>query len=293
MAKPMTNYDTLDLTNIHDLRNLLYAHNMRPNKSFGQNFLINRSVLEKIVEAAEVNAQDEILEVGAGTGVLTRELAKVAHRVVAVELERDMLALLDKTVGNTSNVELVEKNLLFIDPTDYFEHRPYKLVANLPYYITAPTFRHFLESTNAPQLLVVMVQWEVAQRIVAEPGDLSLLGVSIQFYGTPRIVARVPAQSFYPAPKVDSAILRIDVNDEVPLTLEERNRFFRVVQAGFAAKRKQLHNSLTHALHYKNEIIRECLMEAGIEPSRRAEMLSIEEWIKLWRQIEATRNISS
>ncbi|WP_220193561.1 16S rRNA (adenine(1518)-N(6)/adenine(1519)-N(6))-dimethyltransferase RsmA [Ktedonospora formicarum] len=293
VAKPMTNYDTLDLTNIHDLRNLLYAHNMRPNKSFGQNFLINRSVLEKIVEAAEVNAQDEILEVGAGTGVLTRELAKVAHRVVAVELERDMLALLDKTVGNTSNVELVEKNLLFIDPTDYFEHRPYKLVANLPYYITAPTFRHFLESTNAPQLLVVMVQWEVAQRIVAEPGDLSLLGVSIQFYGTPRIVARVPAQSFYPAPKVDSAILRIDVNDEVPLTLEERNRFFRVVQAGFAAKRKQLHNSLTHALHYKNEIIRECLMEAGIEPSRRAEMLSIEEWIKLWRQIEATRNISS
>src|SRR6476469_8507970 len=114
MAKPMTNYDTLDLTNIHDLRNLLYAHNMRPNKSFGQNFLISRPVLEKIVEAAEISAQDEILEVGAGTGVLTRELAKVARRVVAVELEHDMLALLDKTVGDTSNVELVEKNLLFI-----------------------------------------------------------------------------------------------------------------------------------------------------------------------------------
>src|SRR5205085_436910 len=131
------------------------------------------SALHKIVEAAEIAAHDQILEVGAGTGVLTRELASRARRVVAVELERDMLTLLAKTTSMYSNVELMARNLLYLDPTEVFGDAPYKLVANLPYYITAPTFRHFLESANVPQLLVVMVQQEVAQRIVAQPGDLS------------------------------------------------------------------------------------------------------------------------
>jgi 16S rRNA (adenine1518-N6/adenine1519-N6)-dimethyltransferase len=278
--------DDIDLTNIRELRNFLYTHHMRPNKAFGQNFLVDRNVLRRIIEAAEVTKDDTVLEVGAGTGVLTRELAKRARRVVAVELERDMLTLLRKTTRPFSNVELVERNLLYVNPVDLFDSEPYKLVANLPYYITAPTFRHFLESENAPRLLVVMVQYEVAQRIVAAPGDLSLLGVSIQFYGRPEIIARVPAGAFYPAPKVDSAILRVEVRDDVPLTSAERDRFFRVVQAGFAEKRKQLHNSLTHHLHYKNEQVRSWLQEAGVNPSRRAETLSIEEWLRLWREIE-------
>src|SRR6267154_3115509 len=187
---------------------------MRPSKSFGQHLLIDRSVLLRIVEAAEIDASDTILEVGAGTGVLTRELAKRARRVVAVELERDMLALLQETTRGFSNVELMARNLLYVDPVEVFDREPYKLVANLPYYITAPTFRHFLESESSPRLMVVMVQQEVAQRIVAKPGELSLLAVSIQFYGRPRIIAHVPAKAFYPAPKVDSAILRIDVNAE-------------------------------------------------------------------------------
>ena len=231
-------FGEIDLTNVRELRNLLYVHNMRPNKSFGQNFLVDRSVLAKIVEAAEITANDEILELGAGTGVLTRELAKQARRVVAVELERDMLALLAKITSNYANVELLARNLLFVDPADIFDAAPYKLVANLPYYITAPTFRHFLESANPPRLLVVMVQQEVAQRIVAEPGDLSLLAVSIQFYGRPQIVARVPASAFYPAPKVDSAILRVELHAEAPLTAVERDSFFRVVQAGFSERRQ-------------------------------------------------------
>jgi 16S rRNA (adenine1518-N6/adenine1519-N6)-dimethyltransferase len=271
-----------DLTNIHELRSLLYAHDMRPNKSFGQNFLVDRTILEKIVEAAELAPDEQVLEVGAGTGVLTRELAKRARRVVAVELERDMLALLKDTIGALSNVELVPRHLLDIDPVEVFGQQPYKLVANLPYYITAPTFRHFLESENPPRVLVVMVQYEVAQRIVAGPGDLSLLGVSVQFYGQPRIMARVPARAFYPAPKVDSAILRIDTFDQPPLTSKERDSFFRIVQAGFAEKRKQLHNALTHHLHRKNEEMRACLLAAHIDPSRRAETLSIAEWLQLW-----------
>jgi 16S rRNA (adenine1518-N6/adenine1519-N6)-dimethyltransferase len=277
-------HDTIDLTNIQVLRNLLYAHHMRPNKSFGQNFLVDRNILQQIVETAELEPSDQVLEVGAGTGVLTRELARQARRVVAVELEQDMLTLLEKTTRGYDNVEIVARNLLYLDPQEVFGQECYKLVANLPYYITAPTFRHFLESANPPRLLLVMVQYEVAQRIVAEPGDLSLLGVSIQFYGQPRILARVPARAFYPAPKVDSAILRVDVHAQAPLTPRERDSFFRVVQAGFSERRKQLHNSLAHGLHRKDEEIRGWLAAAGIEASRRAETLSIEEWLRLWHE---------
>jgi 16S rRNA (adenine1518-N6/adenine1519-N6)-dimethyltransferase len=276
--------NNIDLTNIHVLRNLLYAYQIRPNKAFGQNFLVDRVVLQEIVDAAELAATDQVLELGAGTGVLTRELAEQARRVVAVELEQDMLRLLTHTVGSYPNVEILARNLLYLDPQEVFGQEPYKLVANLPYYITAPTFRHFLESANAPRLLVVMVQYEVAQRIVAEPGDLSLLGVSVQFYGRPRIIMRVPARAFYPAPKVDSAILRVEVHEEVPLTPQERNSFFRVVQAGFSERRKQLHNSLAHGLHRKDEEIRGWLAAASIEANRRAETLSIEEWLRLWRE---------
>ncbi len=283
-------HDIDDLTNIRELRNLLYANNIRPNKSFGQNFLVDRSVLLNIVNAADINPDDELLEVGAGTGVLTRELAQRAKRVVAVELEQNMLALLTKTTHGYPNVELVARNLLFLDPVEVFGEAPYKLVANLPYYITAPTFRHFLESANPPRLLVVMVQQEVAQRIVAEPGDLSLLAVSIQFYGRPQIVARVPANAFYPSPKVDSAILRVDVHPQAPLMPGERESFFRVVQAGFSERRKQLHNSLTHGLHHKNEDIRTWLTIASIDASRRAETLSIEEWLRLWRVVENAKH---
>jgi 16S rRNA (adenine1518-N6/adenine1519-N6)-dimethyltransferase len=277
-------HNDVDLTNIQVLRDLLYAHRMRPNKAFGQNFLVDRAVLQQIVEAAALEPDDQVLEVGAGTGVLTRELARQVRRVVAVELEQDMLRLLAKTTGGYANVEIIERNLLYLDPQEVFGQQPYKLVANLPYYITAPTFRHFLESANRPQVLVVMVQYEVAQRMVAEPGDLSLLGVSIQFYGSPRIIARVPARSFYPAPKVDSAILRVDVNQEPPLTASERDSFFRVVQAGFSERRKQVHNSLAHGLHRKDEEIRTWLAAAGIEAHRRAETLSIEEWLRLWHE---------
>jgi 16S rRNA (adenine1518-N6/adenine1519-N6)-dimethyltransferase len=284
--------DFLDLANLRDLRGLLVAHGIRPNKAFGQNFLIERSVLNEIVDAADITPEDEILEVGAGTGVLTRELAQRAQRVVAVEVERDMLALLKETTSSYPHVELVAGDLLHLKPEEIFGLRPYKLVANLPYYITAPTFRHFLESAHPPRLLVVMVQLEVAQRIVAVPGDLSLLAVSIQFYGQPRIIARVPASAFYPSPKVDSAILRIDFHPQKALTRQERDTFFKVVQAGFSERRKQLHNSLTHGLHYKNELVRAWLASAGIDPCRRAETLRIDEWLQLWGVIDAVQRLS-
>ena len=278
--------DEIDLTNIRELRHFLYAHHIRPNKAFGQNFLVDLDILLHIIKAAEIHADDQVLELGAGTGVLTRELAKHARRVVAVELEREMLSVLAKTTHNYTNVEIMERNLLYVDPNEIFGSASYKLVANLPYYIASTTFRHFLESTNPPRLFVVMVQYEVAQRIVAAPGDLSLLGVSIQFYGEPKIIEHVPARAFYPAPKVDSAILRIDLKDEVPLTPMQRDSFFRLVQAGFSERRKQLHNSLAHGLHRKNDDVQPWLLAANIDPSRRAETLSIEEWLRLWHEME-------
>jgi 16S rRNA (adenine1518-N6/adenine1519-N6)-dimethyltransferase len=281
-------FDEIDLTNVRELRNFLYAHHIRPDKAFGQNFLVDHSILLQIVEAAEIHTVDQVLELGAGTGVLTRELARLARRVIAVELERKMLTLLAKTTRNYTNVDILERNLLFVDPAELFGSEPYKLVANLPYYITAPAFRHFLESANPPRLFVVMVQYEVAQRIVAAPGDLSLLGVSVQFYGKSKIIAHVPARAFYPAPKVDSAILRIDLKDEVPLTTQERDGFFRLVQAGFSERRKQLHNSLAHGLNRKDMDVQAWLLAANIDPSRRAETLSIEEWLQLWHEMEKT-----
>jgi len=274
--------EEVDLTSVRELRHLLSAHRMHPNKAFGQNFLIDPSVLRQIVAAAEIDAADSVLEVGAGMGVLTRELARQARRVVAVELERDMLALLAETTRVYPNVEIIARNLLYLDPLEVFGDAPYKLVANLPYYITAPTFRHFLESANAPRLIVVMVQQEVAERIAAAPGDLSLLAVSVQFYGQPRIMARVPAAAFYPAPKVDSAILRVDVSEDIPLSRPERDQFFRVVQAGFSARRKQLHNALEQALRLSPGTVRTWLQAANIDASRRAETLHIAEWINLW-----------
>ncbi len=201
-----------DLTDPRVVRRILRQHGLRPNKGFGQHLLVDRDALEAIVAAAELSREDAVLEVGAGMGVLTEALAERARRVVAVELEREILPVLQETVARFSNVEIIPRNLLAVQPETIFGAAPYKLVANLPYYITAPTLRHFLEAASRPSRLVVMVQKEVAERLVAAPGDLSLLGVSVQFYGQPRLMRIVPAASFYPPPLIDSAIVRVDVS---------------------------------------------------------------------------------
>ena len=273
-----------DLTNLETLRGLLRRHGLRPNKSFGQHLLVDRGALEAILEAAELTPEDNVMEVGAGTGVLTVELARRVRRVVAVELDRAILPVLRETTGRFPHVEIIPRDLLDVQPAAVFGEEPYKLVANLPYYITALTLRHFLEASNPPRLLVVMVQWEVAQRLTARPGDLSLLGLSVQFYGQPRLVAKVPAASFYPPPQVDSAIVRVDLFPRPLLEdPDERERFFTLAHAGFAEKRKQLHNSLARNLRVPQRTVAGWLAEAGIDPMRRAETLSLEEWLRLTR----------
>jgi 16S rRNA (adenine1518-N6/adenine1519-N6)-dimethyltransferase len=279
MVLPMN----LDLTNIQVLRALLRRHGLRPNKALGQHFLIDRAALASLVEAAELSPEESVLEVGAGTGVLTVELARRVQRVIAVELDRQMLPLLQESTSHFSQVEIMPSDLLQVDPGKLFGGHTYKLVANLPYYITALTLRHFLEHDCPPRSLVVMVQKEVAERMAAKPGDMSLLGLSVQFYGAPRIIAAVPAAAFFPPPQVDSAVIRVDLFQEPPLSGKARDDFFRLAHAGFAEKRKQLHNSLARNLHVSQATVGNWLATAGIDPMRRAETLGLDEWLRLTR----------
>lgn len=263
---------------------LLRAHGLHPRKRLGQNFLSDPHALNRIVAAAELSGDDRVLEVGAGLGTLTRPLAENAGRVVAIELDDGLVEILREQVAGLPNVEIVHDNVLRF-PRHDFEHLGYKLVANLPYYITSAVLRHFLEELPRPRIMVVTVQREVAERIVARPGKMSLLAVSIQLYGTARIVARIPAGAFYPPPKVDSAVLRIDVADQPLVALGQGNdesgatkAFFRVVRAGFSQKRKTLRNSLSGGLRLPPAEVEAALIAAGIDPRRRAQTLSLQEW---------------
>jgi 16S rRNA (adenine1518-N6/adenine1519-N6)-dimethyltransferase len=270
------------------IRQLLEQYGIAPKKGYGQNFLIQPGVLSAIVEAAQLDSTDQVLEVGPGLGVLTKALAKQAGRVVAVELDPKLVTLLrEQVVPKAPNVELLQEDILELDIGRIMtEGYPacYKVVANLPYNITSAALRHLLESDPPPERLVVMVQKEVAQRIVAEPGEMSILAVSVQFYGKPEIVSYVSAGSFYPRPKVDSAILRIDTLSRPDLTDQEIEQFFRLVRAGFAQRRKQLHNTLAANLSQSSDQVKSLLRNAGIDPRRRAQTLSVREWIQLSQQ---------
>lgn len=270
---------------IVDPREVLRRHGLKPRKALGQNFLVDRRALEHIVTAAELSPGDTVLEVGPGVGQLTRLLAAAAGRVIAVELDPRMVAVLRQELADRPNVEVVEGDILALDPAALSGGRPYKVVANLPYYITSAAVRHLLEAQPPPSLLVLTVQREVAERMTAAPGDMSLLAVSVQFYGHPRRVARIAAGAFYPRPKVDSAVVRIDVYAEPAVQVPDRQRFFQVVRAGFGQRRKQLRNSLAAGLHLPAERVEAALYRAGIAPQRRAETLSLEEWEALTRQL--------
>jgi 16S rRNA (adenine1518-N6/adenine1519-N6)-dimethyltransferase len=223
-------------------------------------------------------------------GVLTEELARrldpaQGGRLVAVELDNSLLPLLEEKFADRSHVSFVHADVLDISPDELSGGRLYKLVANLPYYITSAILRHFLEAHDKPQSLTVMVQREVAERMTAKPPDMSLLAVAVQFYGKPKIVFRVPAGAFNPPPKVESAVVHIEVYapGEAPVQPGSEESFFRVAQAGFGQKRKQLGNTLASGLDLPKESVASHLREIGIDPTRRAETLSLEEWGKVER----------
>jgi 16S rRNA (adenine1518-N6/adenine1519-N6)-dimethyltransferase len=271
-------------------RQVLRQFGFKPKKSLGQHFLVDEAVLENILSAAELSPGDIVVEVGPGLGILTEGLAKQRARVIAVELDSKLVALLKKRLAAFPDVKIVHADILKVTPQRLLQNnlsaselvRGYKVIANLPYYITSPVLRHFLEAQPRPSEMVVMVQKEVGEAIAATPGKMSLLSVKIQFYSKPAIISYVPAASFYPPPKVDSVILRLDVYPQPPIEVPDVAAFFDIVMHGFSAPRKQLRNSLAHSLGMPPSQVASLLEKAGIEAKRRAETLSLEEWRKLW-----------
>jgi 16S rRNA (adenine1518-N6/adenine1519-N6)-dimethyltransferase len=273
------------------VKSLLRQSGLKARKSLGQHFLIDGAVLGVIIEAAELSSKDAVIEVGPGLGILTRELARRAGNVIAIELDTKLASLLQRQLASLSNLRVVNTDILKVKPSQLLgDKSDYKVVANLPYYITSPVLRYFVEGSPKPSLMVMMVQKEVGEAIVARPGKMSLLAVSLQMYSKIKIISYVPAQSFYPQPKVDSVILRFDMLTEPAVKVADINSFFDVVKCGFSSPRKQIHNSLAYGLGIKASEVAPLLKQADIDPQRRAETLSLEEWARLYEVLGFLKN---
>lgn len=266
----------MDLTRVEDVRTAMRLAGIKPNKSLGQHFLIDQPSLEGIMAAAEVGPDDTVLEIGPGLGVMTRPLTRMAGKVVAVETDHVLAELLRRDAP--ANLEVVEQDILGFDFSQL--PRGYKLIANIPYYLTSKIFRLAIENPNPPQLLSVLIQKEVAERIVARPGQLSLLALSVQYYGEAEIVRMVERHKFWPAPEVDSAVLRVRYTG--PAFEADAHNLFRLMKAGFGEKRKQLKNSLAGGLNLSAERTINLLEGAAIAPTARAQELSLADWQRLY-----------
>ncbi|MEM8861214.1 MAG: 16S rRNA (adenine(1518)-N(6)/adenine(1519)-N(6))-dimethyltransferase RsmA [Chloroflexota bacterium] len=270
-------------------KEILERHGIYAKKSLGQNFLYEESILRRIVETADVSKSDDVLEVGPGLGSLTLELAAAAHRVVAVELDDRMIPILRMGLGRCQNVSVVHQDILEMNPADKFAHSQfYKVVANVPYYITGAIIRHLLQTEVRPSMMVLTVQKDVGERMTAKPGSMSLMAVSTQFYGQVKMMFNLSAGSFYPRPKVASSVVRIDVDKrpEAAKSITDEKLFFRIAKAGFSQKRKQLLNNLK-GLGFEKSVVGEWCQTAGIDGKRRAETLSVEEWVDLYHHMPA------
>jgi 16S rRNA (adenine1518-N6/adenine1519-N6)-dimethyltransferase len=269
---------------------LLRRYHLRAHKGLGQNFLQDPLALETIVAAAQIQLNDTVLEIGPGLGSLTRYLAVSAKEVIAVELDANLLPALQAVLFPYQNVRIVRGDILKLAPNELIAENNYLVVANIPYYITSAVIRHLLESEAKPRRIVLTIQKEVAERICAKPGDLSLLALSVQVYGEPHIAAHIPAEAFFPAPKIDSAVLVIDIFSTPLIREEYLDTFFRLIKAGFGQKRKTLRNSLSSGLHISTTDAAELLNSANIDPQRRAETLSLNEWESLSGRFKDHRN---
>ena len=273
-----------------EIKNLLKKYNIFPSKRLGQNFLIDEKIFKKIMTAANLTEKDIVLEIGAGVGNLTLELAKRVKKVIAIEKDNKLIKILKEALKSFRNVETVQGNILKLDPDFYLlNSKSYKIVANIPYYLTSRLIRKFLERENKPSEMILMLQKEVAKRICATPPKMNLLAISVQFYATPKIISYVSKESFWPKPKVDSAIMKIETRDKRQETRIDRDLFFKIVKAGFSKPRKQLINNLSKELKIKKEKVRNWLLKSGINPTQRAENLDIEKWIKLTKNFKIKR----
>ena len=252
---------------------------IKMSKKLGQNFLIKRGIVDEIVKAADLQEGEPVLEIGPGIGTLTQGLAQSGANVTAIELDTRLLEVLDTTLAQYSNVTIVHGDVLKLDVPSIMNHEPFKVVANLPYYITTPIIMSLLESRLPIERLVVMVQKEVALRMVAKPGtkDYGALSVAVQYYTKPDIVLDVPPKSFLPAPAVTSSVIRCVLRDEPPVDVVDEKLFFRVVKAGFAQRRKTFANTMKTTGLSKDRI-EELLAKANIDGQRRGETFTLQEF---------------
>ena len=269
-----------------NIQPLLKRYHIQPKKSLGQNFLVEPAGLMKVINAAELSGSEEVLEIGAGLGGLTYLLAQTSKHVVAVEIDRHMLEPLAEALKPFTNIQIVPGDILDLDPTTLVTQENYVVVANIPYYITSAIIRHLLEAKLKPSRVILTIQKEVAQRILARDGKMSLLSLSVFVFGDPEIVGTIPAGSFFPAPDVDSAVLRIRLHPEPLIHAAKLDQFFKLAHAGFGQKRKTLRNSLSAGLSLTAAEVETRLLGANIDPTRRAETLSVSEWARLINQFD-------
>ena len=266
-----------------EVKKTLRNSGLKAKKGLGQHFLVNEAILKTIISAAELSPEDLVIEIGPGLGILTSELAQNAGNIIAIELDSKLASRLKRKPSLPNNVTVINADILKIKLSYLIEGRnSYKVVANIPYYITSPILQYFIEASPKPSLMVVMVQKEVGETIVAKPGEMTVLSVSLQVYSKPKIIAYVPAQDFYPPPKVDSAIVRFDMLQEPAVKVDNINNFLAFVRCGFRSPRKQLRNSLAQGLSIKQSEVTLLLAEAKIEAQRRPETLNLEEWQRLY-----------
>lgn len=269
-------------------REIMEAYGLNPKKSLGQNFMHDPNTLEKIVSTAEIMPEDIVVEIGPGTGELTARLAQYARHVMAVEVDERLEPILETRFEDVANVYFVFQDILKTDVLSLVGPKDFIVVANVPYYITTAILQHLLEQYRRPKRIVMTMQYEVAQRICAKPGDMTLLSCSVQYYGNPQIISKLNPAVFWPRPGINSAILRIDTYPQPAVKTPSDELFFKVVKAGFSQKRKQLRNSLSGGLQVKSKIAKAYLDAAEIDSSRRAETLTLEEWASIaWAVAEA------
>lgn len=279
----------MDLASLDTIKFLVKKNKIRPSRQSGQNFLICREVLDKIMQVAEIESGEKVLEIGPGFGTLTNELLEAQAEVTSVELDKNLVKSLSKFKNLYRNFNLISGDIIkeWSILNKDFKNLDYKLISNLPYSLTSLVFRLFLGEVPRPKKIVVLIQKEVAERIIARPGKMSMLSTAVQFYGEAKIIDIVKPECFWPAPEVQSAILEVDrigldsnqYKKKLGKTKEET--FFKITKIGFSAKRKQLHNNLSNGLYKKSDEIKVFLTNLGINPAIRAQDLTIDQWIEI------------
>ena len=280
----------MDLISKNAVKEVLDKHHIKPLKRLGQNFLVSKKALDVFIDACDFNKNEVVLEIGPGLGTITQAIALKVKKVIAVEKDLKMCEIMRKTLPDLKNVEIINEDILEIFNPQFsifkqFSISNYKAVGNLPFYITAPIIRKFLETENPPEEMIFMIQKEVGQRICAKPPDMNLLATSVQFYAKPKIVSYLPKNSFWPQPKVDSTILKIS-SIKTPALSIHKDLFFEIVKAGFSSPRKQLRNNFSKKLKINKEKTEKWLLKNSIQPNQRAETLSISDWINLAKTLK-------